>query len=476
MREYDAESVRSKDTQELPVALRQWLTQGWRSEWDRADLEFKIPPQCAGRRRALCERFPGRALVIPNGFEKVRSNDMRFRFRPSSEFIYLIGDGEPGDVAVCVPHPGAVHETILFTAPGTDYSTSDFFTDHQKGAIWVGPSRGIRASETALGVTVKPIHELEPSLRALQGAGVVRGIDPTVDALVTPVQETDTRLLSTIAELRLIKDDGEVSALAEACRVTVCGFHDIVRALPTIGSEREVEAIFQKRAIADGGDIGYTPIAAAGAHSTVLHWTRRDGRLRAGELLLVDAGAETASHYTADVTRTWPIDGRFTPPQRAIYDLIWQAHQAALRVVRPGVDFLAPHRAAMAVIAEGLCRLGVLKVAAERALADDQQLYRRYTVHSVSHMLGLDVHDCSHARPEVSVRGRLAEGMVLTVEPGVYFQPNDATVPAEYRGIGVRIEDDVVVTQRGCRILSVGLSVEAEAVEDWMTRMWSSAS
>lgn len=162
MPEYHAEPVRSEHTEELPVALRRWLGQGWRSEEDQADFQFRIPPQCAGRRQALCEQFPGTPLVIPNGREKVRSNDMLFRFRPSSEFAYLVGGGEPGDVAVCVPQPGAAHVTILFTAPDTDYSSSDFFTDHQKGAIWVGHPRGVRAREAAVGAMVRPIDELGP--------------------------------------------------------------------------------------------------------------------------------------------------------------------------------------------------------------------------------------------------------------------------------------------------------------------------
>jgi Xaa-Pro aminopeptidase len=323
------------------------------------------------------------------------------------------------------------------------------------------------------GVEVRPLDQLAQALEACERPAVVRGVDAAVDALVVPTNSLDQKLATAISELRLYKDDDEVSALAEACRVTRLGFVDIVRALPTIGTEREVDAVFQFRAHREAGGVGYTPIAAAGSHATVLHWIRRDGALRDGELLLVDAGAEVLGYYTADVTRTLPINGRFSPAQREIYELVWRAHQAALEVVRPGVHFIAPHRAAMTVISEGLSDLGILRVPAAEALQEDRQLYKRYTIHSVSHMLGIDVHDCSRAKPEVSVRGLLVAGMVMTIEPGIYFQLNDQTVPEQYRGIGVRIEDDILVTDGGYRLLSDGLPVAPDAVEAWMAGIWN---
>src|SRR5690606_33342740 len=174
----------------------------------------------------------------------------------------------------------------------------------------------------------------------------------------------------------------------------------------------------------------------------ILHWTRNDAPLRPGDLLLVDAGVEADTLYTADVTRVLPISGKFTKEQREVYDLVLEANLAAIAAVKPGNDFLDPHRAAMRVLAEGLERMGILKDA-EEALQEDKQFYRRYTLHKTSHMLGLDVHDCARARAENYRHGKLRPGMVLTIEPGLYFQVDDLTVPAKYRGIGVRIEDDV---------------------------------
>jgi Xaa-Pro aminopeptidase len=247
-----------------------------------------------------------------------------------------------------------------------------------------------------------------------------------------------------------------------------------VRALPSAieRGERVIEGVFNLRARVEGNDIGYETIAASGPHATTLHWVRNTGTVRSGDLLLLDAGVEGHELYTADVTRTMPINGKFSPAQRRIYDLVYEAQSAGIAAVRPGAKFMDPHDAAMAVLAQGLYELGILKEEPEYALRKDRQLHRRYTLHGTSHMLGIDVHDCANARNEYYL-GELHEGYVLTVEPGLYFQPNDLTVPEEYRGIGVRIEDDVLVTADGSRNLSAGLPRAADDVEAWMAELWS---
>jgi Xaa-Pro aminopeptidase len=205
----------------------------------------------------------------------------------------------------------------------------------------------------------------------------------------------------------------------------------------------------------------------------VPHDPRNPGRIAGGDLLLLDAGVEGNALYTADITRTLPITGRFSPEQRTLYTLVYRAQQAAFAEVKPGNDFMDPNKAAMRVLAEGLAALGILKVGAEEALREDRQLYKRYSLHNVSHMLGLDVHDCAEARKEVYKLGKLKPGMVLTVEPGLYFQEDDLTVPPAYRGIGVRIEDDLLVTEDGHENLSAGIPGEAGEVEAWMAALWS---
>jgi Xaa-Pro aminopeptidase len=187
---------------------------------------------------------------------------------------------------------------------------------------------------------------------------------------------------------------------------------------------------------------------------------------------LLDAGVECHNLYTADVTRTMPINGTFSPAQRRIYELVLRAQEAGIAAVKPGVPFMAANDAAMRVLAQGLFELGILNEEPESALRRDRQLHRRYTLHGVSHMLGIDVHDCANARNEEYL-GELHEGYVLTVEPGLYFQENDLTVPEEYRGIGVRIEDDVLVTANGVTNLSAALPREPDDVEAWMAALWS---
>ena len=190
--------------------------------------------------------------------------------------------------------------------------------------------------------------------------------------------------------------------------------------------------------------------------------------------MLVDAGVECNSLYTADITRTLPVSGRFSDEQRIVYDLVWKAQQAGIEAAVAGNDFLEPHRRAIRVLAEGLVDLGILDVSVEEALDRDKLLHRRYTLHGTSHMLGLDVHDCANAREQEYRYGKLREGMVLTVEPGLYFQPDDATVPERFRGIGVRIEDDVAVTAQGPENLSAALPSRADDVEAWIAALWRS--
>ncbi|MFD0776470.1 M24B family metallopeptidase, partial [Streptomonospora algeriensis] len=280
--------------------------------------------------------------------------------------------------------------------------------------------------------------------------------------------ERDEELAVALHDQRLVKDEWEVAQLQRAVDATVLGFGDVAEVLPRARatSERYIEGTFFLRARVEGNDVGYGTIAASGPNSTTLHWMRNDGPVRAGELLLLDAGVETTSLYTADVTRTLPVSGRFSPLQRRVYDLVYAAQEAAIAAVAPGRPFTEYHRIAQRVLAEGLVEWGLLEGPLDRVV--ELGLQRRYTLHGTGHMLGLDVHDCAKARTEVHLYGDLRPGMVLTVEPGLYFQPDDLTVPEELRGIGVRIEDDVLVTAEGNRVLSAGLPRAADDVEAWL--------
>jgi Xaa-Pro aminopeptidase len=230
--------------------------------------------------------------------------------------------------------------------------------------------------------------------------------------------------------------------------------------------QAEMEAVFRNLGSRRNG---YNSIVASGPNACILHYTENSRTMRRGDLLLVDAGAEVEG-YTADITRTFPVNGTFSPVQRKVYEAVLEAADAALRIVRPGIVFREIHAAAMQVIAEHTAAWGFLPVSAEESLQPENQFHRRYMVHGTSHHLGLDVHDCAQARRSMYMDGVLEPGMVFTIEPGLYFQADDLTVPEEFRGIGVRIEDDILVTADGAENLSVGIPRTPSEVEGWIAR------
>lgn len=473
------DGTRTGHDSEAPDALVSFMLTQWKPAPDRLPGKLKRAEVFAARRRALSARFPGETLVIPTGHEKLRAGDQYYRFRPGSDFFYLTGNLEPDCVLVLQPAGKGRHRDLLFVEPNPGRGDATFFTDRKKGELWVGPRLGVPQSKARYAVDeCRGLTELDEFLAALGSPAarpwrLLRGHSERADRLLPKQDEgqRDDELAQALAEMRLVKDAHEIAELQAVVDITRRGFEDVVRALADGASERYVEGIFHLRARLEGNDVGYGTVAAGGAHACTLHWRRNDSPLVSGQLLLLDAGVEGNSLYTADITRTLPIGGTFTREQREIYDLVRAAQRAAFAQVRPGVDFMAPNRAAMQVLAEGLERLGILASARE-ALEDDKQLYRRYTLHNISHMLGLDVHDCARARQQDYKHGKLKPGMVLTVEPGLYFQPDDLTVPARYRGIAVRIEDDVLVTSRGMKILSEAIPADADDVERWMARLW----
>jgi Xaa-Pro aminopeptidase len=465
-----------------PPNLISFMLRGWKQSAAKTPKQLKAAAYCASRRMALSKRFPGELLVIPAGTQKVRSNDTFYPFRPGSDFFYLTGNMEPDCVLAMVPE-GSSHRAVLFVDQAVGKTTPAFFTDRVKGELWVGKVNGVESSKGLYGIAdVRGREDLYPFLKsarsaAAKGYRVIMDYAGDVETALEegPSQEQKARnkaLAEFLSEMRLIKDKSEIAYLRAAIESTHRGFEDVIARLKTAKTEREVEGTFFLRARTEGNDIGYGTIAAAGAHACTLHWTRNDGQIRKGDLLLLDAGVEGHALYTADITRVLPISGKFSKEQREIYQLVLDAQTAGIRAVKPGNDFLEPNRAAMAVLAEGLYRLGIMKDTPEEALREENQFYKRYSLHNVSHMLGIDVHDCAQARAETYKFGKLEPGMVLTVEPGLYFQTDDMTVPAKYRGIGVRIEDDVLVTKTGYNNLSGDIPSKADDVEAWIKKVW----
>ncbi|MDT0422175.1 MULTISPECIES: aminopeptidase P family protein [unclassified Streptomyces] len=452
------------------------LAESMRTGWADTELhDLKPIPQAAetaARRAGLSAAFPGERLVIPAGNLKVRSNDTDYPFRSSVEYAYLTGDQTQDGVLVLEPTASG-HEATVYLLPRSNRENGEFWLDGQ-GELWVGRRNSLTESEKLLGIPAKDVRELPDALREASGpVRVVRGYDAGIEAALTDkvTGERDEELRVFLSEARLVKDAFEIAELQKAVDATARGFEDVVKVLDKAQatSERYIEGTFFLRARVEGNDIGYGSICAAGPHATTLHWVRNDGPVRAGELLLLDAGVETHTLYTADVTRTLPIDGTFTALQRKIYDAVYEAQEAGIAAVRPGAKYADFHEAAQRVLATRLVEWGLLEGPVDRVL--ELGLQRRFTLHGTGHMLGLDVHDCAVARTETYKDGVLEPGMCLTVEPGLYFQADDLTVPEEYRGIGVRIEDDLVVTEDGNRNLSAALPRTSDEVEAWMARV-----
>ena len=442
-----------------------------RTGWGERDLDLPphpVTPWAAARRARLAEMFPGERLVVPAGTFKVRSNDTDYRFRPDTAHTYLSGNQTTD--AVLVIDGAAGGEATLYARPRSSRQTDEFFRDRQYGELWAGRRPSLNEISTSLGLTCKHIDELPEVLRASGKTRVLRGVDAGIDREVAADEGRDDEFARVLSEMRLVKDEWELGQLQEACDITTLGFADSVREWDNVlkYGERWIEGTFFRRARAMGNDIGYDSIVGGGKHATTLHWIDNSAPINPGELVLLDMGVEASTLYTADVTRTLPVDGTFSPVQRDLYTLVLTAQQAGIDAVKPGAPFLAAHNAAMNVLAHGLEDMGLLPVSAQEALSPDSKVYARWTLHGTSHMLGMDVHDCARSALDVYPRGNLETGMVLTVEPGLYFQEDDLLVPEELRGIGIRIEDDIVVTEDGSKNLSEALPRDIAGIEEWM--------
>ncbi|HLV57962.1 MAG TPA: aminopeptidase P family protein [Natronosporangium sp.] len=460
---------------DYPQKLLEFMRTGWR------DVPLAVAPReevdrYAARRAALSAAFPGETLVIPSGPEKVRANDTTYRFRPGSDFVWLTGERDPDSVLIMRPD-GSGHQATLYVRPRSPRDTDEFFRDRQYGELWIGRRHTLEEKSTELGIETAPYADLPAALADCAPARtrVLRGLDHRVDAAVAPYDPDgggtrDRELAWTISELKLVKDPWEIAQLTEAVEATVRGFEDVARVLPFDRqvSQRLVEGVFGLRARHDGNDVGYSSIVGSGADATILHWTRNDRPIVPGQLLLADMGVENHHFYTADVTRTLPVNGRFSDTQRRVYEIVYAAQQTGIDLVKPGLKWEDLALSINRVLAEGLADLGLLPVSVDEALENDSGVFRRWTLHGFGHMLGIDVHDCANARTERYRKGTLDEGYVFTIEPGLYFQPEDELVPEELRGIGIRIEDDIVCTAEGAVNLSAGLPRHPDEVEAWL--------
>lgn len=405
------------------------------------------------------------ALVFATG-EKRRNADVDYLFRPHSDFVYLTGFDEPDGVLVLAPgHP--THEETLFVRP-RDVAAEQ----------WNGRRLGAERVKEALSIsnsyTVEELDNVIPKLldgrdeihvdQNLETSHRVDGwLDRMKDEDLAPPQ-VRAELEDTLHELRLIKSEIEIATMQHAADISAIAHQRTMRYCKPGISELALESELQHEFALHGARFtAYPSIVASGANACIMHYIQNDRTIEDGDLVLIDAGCEYR-YYASDITRTFPANGRFTPPQRDIYDLVLSAQLAAIDQVRKGHAFTDPHNASTRILAQGLIDLGILNGSLDEVLESD--LAKPFTVHRCSHFLGLDVHDVG--KREVDGKDRLLEpGMVLTVEPGLYFG-NTETMPdldPKWHDIGVRIEDDVVVTETGNHVLSADLPKSADAVE-----------
>jgi Xaa-Pro aminopeptidase len=447
----------------------EYMGKGW-------DVPDRTPPvvrgaaaAAAAHRARLSAALPGKTIVVAAGRAPVRANDTNYDFRPDSGFAWLTGCTTVEDAVVVVSgDPGSGGDAVLYVPMPAYPGEAGFFTDAMHGELWVGAAPGLAEWSSALDIEVRPLSAFEEDFSRLAEpliAGAVAAAGPLAGR--TP----DAELGRVLAELRMFKDDWEIAQLRDAVNHTVDGFAAVARefgAAVERGGERWLQGTFDRHARTVGNGTGYASIVGSGKHAPTLHWVRCDGPLLPDELVLLDMGVEVNSLYTADVTRTFPASGTFSPAQRQVHDLVEASHRAGLAAVGPGRPFTDFHHACMEVLARGLDDWGLLPVSVDEALSPAGQHHRRYIVCGVGHHLGLDVHDCSKASPDAYHGATMAPGMVLTVEPGLYFHAHDLTVPPELRGIGVRIEDDLLVTPSGAEVLSDALPLSTAGLEAWL--------
>ncbi|HJX88879.1 MAG TPA: Xaa-Pro aminopeptidase [Pyrinomonadaceae bacterium] len=416
---------------------------------------------------------PKSIAIIPGAREATRSNDTHYRFRQDSDFFYLTGFEEPESIAV-IKHDQEPHYT-LFVRP----------RDPER-EIWDGRRAGVEGAKKNFGANESfPIIEFDEKLQSLlDGAdtlyyrlGVNRDLDETIVREISRMRALNRKPIhppqtivdpaTIIHEMRVLKSPDELELMQRAADIAAEAHVEAMKAARPGMQEYEVEALIERVFRQHGAAApAYTSIVGAGANATVLHYINNDGVLGDGELLLIDAGAEYKG-YASDITRTFPVNGRYTKPQREIYDLVLKAQMSCVEMVRPGTthDQLKQH--SIEVLTEGMVELGLLQGKPSELIKEKK--YEKFYMHGLGHMLGIDVHDVGRYYYGAESRA-LEPGVVMTVEPGIYVSPDTKDVPSQYLGIGIRIEDDVLCTSNGPRVLTSKVPKQAEEIEELMGR------
>jgi Xaa-Pro aminopeptidase len=424
------------------------------------------------RRKQLMRIVGGDGIcIVPAAPERLRNNDSHYPYRQDSDFHYLTGFSEP--------------EAVLALIPGREHGEAILFCRERNSEreAWDGARAGQEGAVRDFGMDdAFPIDDIDDILPGmLEGRSRVYyhfGRDADFDVqLIGWVNRVRARIKQgaraphefvalghILHDLRLYKTRDELRVMRKAAQIATGAHVRAMRAVRPGMNEHEIEAELLHEFRRRGAVPSYEPIVGGGANGCVLHYRANNAPLRDGDLLLIDAGAEYEC-YASDITRTFPVNGKFSPEQRALYDVVLAAQRAAIDEVRPGRSFGAYHDAAVRVICAGLIRLGLLKGGLEKNIRE--QTYRKFYMHKTGHWLGLDVHDVGDYRVDGEFR-ELEPGMVVTVEPGLYIAPDAKGVAAKWRGIGIRIEDDVVVTKGDPEVITTAAPNDPDAIEALM--------
>jgi Xaa-Pro aminopeptidase len=423
------------------------------------------------RRQLMGTAGEGSIILVPAAPAALRNNDVHYPYRQDSDFLYLTGFREPEAMLVLLPD-GGDGQAILFCRERD-----------ARREMWDGPMAGLEGALAHYGMDqALPINELASRLprllqdrvRIFHDLGKAPAFDTQLIGWLNEFRARSRRsfhapeeivsLDHMLHEMRLFKSRGELSAMRRSAKVA-CEAH--VQAMQTARpgmNEAQINGSLHQAFIANQCESAYLPIVGAGANACVLHYIANNQTMADGSLLLIDAGAEYDG-YASDITRTFPVNGRFSAPQRALYEVVLEAQRQAIGAVKPGVQWEDLHRIAVESLTDGMLELGIMKGSREEAM--ENGLWENYYVHKTGHWLGLDVHDVGDYQVDGHSR-ELEPGMVLTIEPGIYIRADDTRVAARWRGLGIRIEDDVAVTREGSEVLTDGVPKDVDDIETLM--------
>jgi Xaa-Pro aminopeptidase len=431
----------------LSNELLNFLSSNWRncSSEKQEIKENQNAKLCKNRRNKIRKLLNGKTLLVP--YRDLQRYDNKQL--PSGNFIYFTGltfDVESDSALVIGPN----NDTLYIKEPHTSGS-KEFFTDAEHGEFWVGPSDSIEIIQKKTGIQTKSFNEF----KKLNKKAFLLSKNKSV--------------LEKIISLRIKKDVQEINEIERAIKYTKSAFENVFRTLNFAKNERELEVAFDFVAKTYGNGVGYSTIIGSGENATYLHWSKNNAKLRKSDLVLIDAGVQTNQLYTADITRSFPMNGTFSGVQKEVYNAVLEANCECIDKANKGTSWNTVHNTAAYVLSKYLKAWGIFSESVD--LIVKKGLYKRFMIHGIGHSLGLDVHDTpDNLLQKYGAKMVLENNMVMTIEPGLYFHTNDSLIPNEFKGIGVRIEDNIVINDKQAIVLSRKIPKDVLSVEKWIKK------